>query len=171
MAEETLLHIGKVIKVHGIRGELKVFPYSGQPESWLKYQRLVIEQQGRRQEHRISKVRLQNRLVLVQLEDIHDRSQAEQLIQSEVLLVQRDLPTIEAEGYYLHQLDGKRAVDEGGLVLGRINGFLLDKGQDLMRLERVGGEALIPVVKDFIVEIGGEQVVLRLPPGLLDIND
>ena len=38
-----LVMIGEVVKPHGIRGEVKVYPFSEQPENFRKYKKIVLQ--------------------------------------------------------------------------------------------------------------------------------
>ena len=74
--------LGKVTKPHGIRGEVKIFPFSGQPENFLEYEEIILAPEGseKRVPYRIIKARVQGKQALVQLEGCSTRTDAESLV-------------------------------------------------------------------------------------------
>ncbi|PIE57018.1 MAG: 16S rRNA processing protein RimM [Desulfobulbus propionicus] len=168
--ENRYLLLGKVVKAHGIRGEIKVFADSGQPENFRDYPRVFLGEAEAFPEkaYTVRQVRPQGRMVLLGLHEIDHRNAAEHLVGRSVWLHLDDLP---ANGrLYLHELEGKLAHSADGRVLGRVSGFLQRPGQDVMRIFAGDREYLVPVVAEFILQIDEERVVLELPPGLLEIN-
>ena len=68
-------------------------------------------------------------------------------------------------------LEGKEAVSADGLSLGRITGILDTAAHPILVVTGRGREYLVPVYEGVVAGFDEEQVVLRLPPGLLEIND
>ena len=170
---EELVLLGKVSKAHGIRGEIKVYPYSDDPEQFsASYRRIYLsqDQEGVPVAYNIEKARVQGRQVLLQLEQCSSRTMAESLTGQQVYVSADDLPDLAESEFYLHELEGKLLVDTTGNQLGQVDNIIETPAHDLLVVRQAGKEYLIPVVADFIVEIGEEKVVLDLPPGLLEIN-
>ena len=61
--------LGKISKPHGIRGEIKIYPYSGQPENFLAYRNIFVArgEQDEMQEFAVEKSRVQGKLAMVKL--------------------------------------------------------------------------------------------------------
>ena len=164
--------LGKITKPHGIRGEVKVYPFSGQPENFLNYRNILLatENSEERIPYGIDKARVQGKLVLLQLSGCTTRNEAEALVGRQVWLRRRDLPDLEDDEFYLLELEGKNVVTSDGLELGKVTGVLATAGHDILAITGKQQEYLIPVEKSFIVRIGDKEVVLEVPPGLLEIN-
>ncbi|MCL7489640.1 MAG: ribosome maturation factor RimM [Desulfobulbaceae bacterium] len=164
--------LGKITKPHGIRGEVKVYPFSGQPENFLNYKNILLgmEDSEERIPYRIDKARIQGKMVLLQLRDCTTRNEAESLVGRQVWLRRSDLPAPEEDEFYLLELEGKNVVTIDGQELGRVTGVLATAGHDILTVTGMRHEYLIPVEKSFIVRIDDKEVVLDVPPGLLDIN-
>ncbi len=169
-----LILLGKVSKAHGIRGEIKVYPYSDDPEQFAtSYQCIFLspDEESVPVAYSIEKARVQGRQVLLKLEQCTSRTAAEALTGQQVYVSVDDLPELEEDEFYLHELEGKALLDTTGNSLGHVNSIIETPAHDLLVVQQAGKEYLIPVVADFIVEIGVDNVVLDLPPGLLDINN
>jgi 16S rRNA processing protein RimM len=174
MAEiEDLVLIGKVTGPHALRGELKIRPYSGEPEKLRHYKYLLLakERQAEPVLHKVSQVRLQKDYALVQLEDCRNRTEAEAFVRAAVYIRAEDLAAPAEDEFYLRDLIGKQMKSAEGQLIGTISGLLLGSGQDIAQvIGSEGQEVLVPLVPEFIVAVDTEAVIVSLPAGLLDIN-
>ncbi|MCL1980685.1 MAG: 16S rRNA processing protein RimM, partial [Proteobacteria bacterium] len=84
-------------------------------------------------------------------------------------LAASDLPSARADEVYLYTLMNKRARTMDGRELGVITA-LLGGGQERLVIRDGDGEYLVPAVRAFIASVGDTEVVLDLPPGLLEMN-
>ena len=170
---DELVLLGKVSKAHGIRGEIKVYPYSGDPEQFVRsYRRLYLsdDAKGVPTVYRVEKSRVQGGQVLLKLDGCTDRTTAETLKGYEVYAHADDLPELDEDEFYLHALQGKEVIDTSGTFLGTCSHFIDTGAHDLLVIKQAGEEYLIPTVSEFIVAVEENRVILDLPPGLLEIN-
>ncbi len=167
-----LVVLGKVAKAHGIKGEIKIFPYSGQPENFLHYETIFITADHRAKgiKYFIEKSRIQGKFVRVSLQGCQTRNDAENLIGSEVTVLRSELPDLNPDEFYLADLEGKRVVTTEGEVLGLVTGILQTGGHDIISIDNDGREYLVPLTREFLVRFDANEVLVNLPPGLLDIN-
>ncbi|EKD35202.1 MAG: hypothetical protein ACD_75C02005G0003 [uncultured bacterium] len=172
-ADEYLL-LGKITKAHGMRGEVKVFLYSGQPENIRSYKELfLIDRQGELfGPFAILRSRDQGKLAIVQFASVTDRNQAEEIEGRGVLLAKTDLPEIPEDEYYWHQYIGKAVVDVTGKNLGRVAQIFRTGLQDVLVIKGIDAdeEILIPVTREIIVGETAGELTVDPPPGLLELN-
>ncbi len=170
---DDFIVLGKITKPHGIRGEVKIFPLSGQPENFKKYKTIYLAFAGEDKDPvtaTIEKCRVQGKLVLVKMAEYNTRNDAETLVGRLVLIPSSDLPELSSEEYYLSELQGKKAVTSDGLEIGNVVGILETGAHDILVVQNNEQEFLIPAHKKFLVNWDENQIVLDLPPGLLEIN-
>lgn len=166
------VHVGKITKPHGIRGEVKILAFSGEPETFHAYHELVfVDKKERFSEGIVVKCRSQGRFAVVALKDVITRNQAEELAGAEVWVAESYLPELdEAEFYWRDVMGGPVTTKEGQLIGTLIN--LFDAGgTDMMVVQTDHGEVLIPGQAEFIVDMGESGLVVDVPPGLLEINE
>lgn len=170
--EDKYLLIGKVVKPQGLRGELKILCYSGQPENVQNYSELVLmNRQGQLSTPlKIAKSRVQGKSVIVAFEGISNRHQAEEAIEAEVLLAKDALPPATDDEYYWHQYLGKQLISEDGAEIGTVSQLFNNGAQDILVVSTGSEEVLVPVTKNIVVEERGNILVIAPPPGLLEIN-
>ena len=172
----AMVQIGFVFRPHGMKGELKVNPE--QTDDPARYEELETVYVGRTPHqvttHAIASVRYQQTkrgvTVILGLADIESRDAAEEVTKLRVFAHEDDLELAEDE-VFIHDLVGLDVVTEEGESLGTVANYMEMPAQDVFVVRRPDhGEAMIPAVEDFIVEvdIDGGKLVVRLVEGLID---
>jgi 16S rRNA processing protein RimM len=176
VAPGTMVQIGFVFRPHGMEGELKVNPeHTDDPARFEELETVYIGRSPHQvTRHAIASVRYQQTkrgtTVILGLEDIETRSDAEAVAKLHVFAHEDDLELADDE-VFIHDLVGLEVVTEAGEALGTVANYMEMPAQDVFVVRRSdGGEAMIPAVEDFIVhiDIDGGRLVVRLVDGLLD---
>ena len=165
--------MGRVVGVHGIRGSLKVHSYA---ESMSIYKaeegiRLALPD-GSVRTMTIQWVKPHGRVLLMTLDEVADRSQAESLIGSELFVDKACLPDLEEDTYYWFDLVGLRVYNTAGTLLGRLEEVIPTPGNDIYVVKgRQNGqprEMLIPATGDVVLKIDleGKTMIVDPPEGL-----
>lgn len=171
-----LLLIGRIWRAHGIRGELKVIPETDAPE---RFDELDVVYVGKgpdgTEPRRIEGVRLQHAkrglTVVLRLEGVASREEADALRQYNVYADEADLPPLAADEIYLHDLVGLEVVTEEGEPVGTVGDVLQMPAHDVYLVHREGREdAMIPAVPEFVLDVDLEarRLVVRPIEGLLE---
>lgn len=170
--KDKYLLVGKTTKPHGLRGEVKIYCYSGQPENFLEYKELTLcDLKGKLTGPiAVTKSRVQGKTAVVKFASIGDRTAAESIEGYGVLLLKEHLPETGPGEYYWHQYEGKQLVEKDGTLIGTVKKIFNSGAQDILVVQTKSDEVLIPVIDNFIVEENDERIVVELPPGLLEIN-
>ncbi len=166
--------IGEIAKPHGIKGEVKVYSYSGRPENFKNYKQIVLQKHydSGTETYKVVKSREQGKLAILELEGVRSRDAAEALQGSTVWLLKGDFQQLDSDEYYLHQLENLLVVTETGRELGRVTAFFSTPAHDIMVVTGKGHEYMIPAKADIIRHIDeqGGKITILPPAGLLDIN-
>lgn len=170
--KEDYLLLGKVAKAHGLRGEVKIFTYSGHPENIGTYRELVLADSSGILSPPLAvyKSRVQGKMAIVQLESVATRNEAESIEGKGVLLSKNLLPDTGEGEYYWHQYEGKLVVDVDATILGRVKALFNNGAQDVLIVEGERQEILIPVTKEIVVGEDEEKLIVAPPPGLLELG-
>lgn len=158
---------------HGLRGELRVKTYTGDPLALGDYGPL---RSGDGRAFTVAALRPGKNVVIVRFAEVHDRTAAEALSGTE-LFVERDaLPAdLEEDEFYHADLIGLEARDAAGTVLGRIAAIHDFGGGDIIELRRPAGQsAMIPFTRDAVPSIdveAGIVVVDAVAAGLEDLPE
>lgn len=164
--------LGKITKAHGIKGELKVRAYSCNPESITRFKQLfLVSSSGSISPvYDVERARCANKEAIILLRGVTDRTTAETLCGTGVLVSKDKLPDLGDEEFYLHELEGLEVQTESGLVVGTVASFFHNGMHDLLVVRSGKQEILIPLIPGIIRSRDKEKLVIAPPPGLLEIN-
>ncbi len=164
--------IGRVGKPHGLRGEVRLQLYSGQPENLRSYGRLfLVSTDGEiSPPRRIVSSRVQGKTAVIGFESVGDRNGADYLKGMGVLVEKTELQQTDEDEYYYYQFAGLAVRTVEGRRLGRIEHIFSNGAQDVLVVRGKGREYLIPIMKPIIVRRTDEELIIDPPPGLLEIN-
>lgn len=163
------LMIGRVIKSHGIRGELSVEATTDEPEIRFAVGEVLKGKQGKKEhELTIKSVRAHKGRLLITFEEVKDRTAADSLRGTQFFAAPLEDP--EDDGFYDHELEGLRVIHAGKDV-GVVTGVTHGPAQSLLEVDLDGKQALIPFVEDIVPEVDLDQGELTITPpeGLLDL--
>jgi 16S rRNA processing protein RimM len=172
MNKEQCFQIGRIAKVHGLRGEVNVVLDVDYPEDYEDLKHLFIEQKGRLVPFFLEHFVLQpGNKALAKFEDLDSLDQVESLVGSEVFLPLTELPELEEDQYYFHELIGFEVFDETKGLIGPVQIIYDLETQDLLGVTHLGKEVLIPIQDGIITKVdkAAKKVFCQLPEGLLDI--
>ncbi len=169
---DKFILIGKVVKAHGLKGEVKIHSFSGQPGHFNNYQRLIlVDTDGRLSSSlEIIKYRVTGKSAIIQRDGIDDRNQAERICSMGVLINKSDLPNLRNNEFYYHELIGLPVQTKDGKQLGKVDNIFSNGAQEIMEIKGEGEHYLIPVVQDVIIDLDTDKIIIAPPPGLLDMN-
>ncbi|AEB08624.1 ribosome maturation factor RimM [Desulfobacca acetoxidans] len=145
-----LICLGRVIGVHGIRGEIKV-----QAEiDDLATLDAVAELWIGGALYRLAEGRFHKRHLLLRVEGVQTRQQAEELVGEPVLVERSCLPALPAWEYYWFEILGLMVyrADNGG-YLGKVAAIVPTPAHDIYVVQKHESELLIPAVAEVIQAI------------------
>jgi 16S rRNA processing protein RimM len=168
---DRLIEIGRLVKLHGVRGELRMLPYN--PHSTLATDLptlLVRTAQGVVRELSVSEARPHKRFLLLRFEGIDDADRAVALVGSEVCVRPEQLPPPGPGEAYHIDLIGCSVETEEGKQLGEVIDIVVTGSNDVCVVHDGDHEVLIPLIDDVIVRMDTDaaKIVIRPLPGLLD---
>lgn len=166
----TLLEIGRIVGIHGLRGDLKVRPLSGDPDILLEIEQLLLRlPSGEQLTVTPCRQRLHKGQVLLRLQGYESINAVEHMVGGAFLLAEDRLPPLQDDEFYWHQLQGMTVIDRTYGELGQIEGMFTTAAHDTYVVRGMRGEVLVPAVEAFIREIDLEEQTMRvdLPEGLI----
>ena len=163
--------VGEVIGAHALRGWLRVKPYQAPAPSLAPGRHVLLERDGAWREATITHAGAHGHgLVLLGLDGVADRDAAEALRGTTVLVRAADLPALDEDEYYHHELVGFAVETVDGRDVGIVAGVMSNGLHDVLEVRAGDREHLIPVVSDVVCAIdrAGRRVRIDPLPGLLD---
>lgn len=169
------LPVGEIGRPHGIKGEIKVYPYSGNPENFTAFRKLIVQPpgEGPANSYELQGCRIQGQFAVIKLVGVDTRSEAERLTGGQVLVDRQEIPELDDDEFYWDDLQGMAVVTTQGRQLGTVSRLLATGAHDILVVVDRGREYLIPALDEFVVAIDAETGTITVDPpeGLLEIND
>lgn len=162
------IEIGRISGASGIRGEVKLFHYSGEQER-LAGVEVFYFSETEDCAYRVESMRVQGRTPIVKLAGVDGRAAAESLIDRKVFVEISALNPLEDGRYYVADLIGASVEDETGKSLGRVSRIEDNPAHDLLHVEGASGIFLLPFIDIFVLEVDPveKRIRIRLPEGLV----
>jgi 16S rRNA processing protein RimM len=181
ISPDSLFLVGRCGRAHGVRGEVKVFPGSGDSALLEGLDRVFVGPSPEEaRAHAVMRVRLQPQkgrtVVLLLLGDVPSREDAEALTGLYVYAAEEDLPPLERGEVYVHDLIGLAVVrvDEDGIgveTVGTVRDVLEGGAQLLLVVARDGApDVLVPDVPEIVLDIDvpAGRILVDPPEGLFE---
>ena len=162
------LVVGRIGRAHGVLGEATIEVRTDEPELRFTVGNKLILDSG--QELIVKTYRWHNQILLLSFEGINDRNQIE-LLKDKMISTEVDTTDLAQGEYHYQQLIGANVYLQSGQLIGEVSEVVALPGQDLLAVDYLGKELLIPMVKAIIVDIdvASKKIVINPPEGLLDV--
>lgn len=167
------LLLGRVLRPHGVRGEVRIEVITAYPERIVPEQRVYL---GRDPSdlrsavpHTVSRVRKHQHYLILQFEGVPDRNAAELLREQYVMVALEDAVPLEEGEYYLFQAIGLQVITTEGEVLGHVVDIIETGANDVFVVHGPRGEVLLPDIDECVKQIDFETgtLTVHLLDGLL----
>lgn len=164
------LEIGQIVNTHGIKGEIKVTPFTNDITRFDDLKEVYVKSKKESKLYKVEGVRYHKNMVLIKLEGINTPEQAD-LLRNAYLEVDREHAVPLEEGaYYIVDLIGLEVYTEEGKPLGKVDDIYNTGANDIYVIkDELGKQVLLPGIKDVIknVDLEGGKITVHLIPGLI----
>lgn len=154
--------MGRVLTPFGVRGWVKVEPFTEQPEALARYACWWLSMAGEWSKVEVAEWARHGARLVARFEGCGTPEQAARYRGSEIAVPREALPEPGENEFYRADLIGLRVVNRAGEELGRIEAMLDNGAHPVLRVAREGGERLLPwvggVVEHIDLEAGEIQV-------------
>jgi 16S rRNA processing protein RimM len=172
------LVVGRVVKAHGVSGEVVVEVRTDDPGARFAPGAAVRARPSRGSSERtyvVESAREHGGRLLLRLDGVVDRDSADALRGNVLLVDSADLPPIDdPDEFYDHQLEGLRVSTTAGQPVGTVAEVLHTPAGELLavRPDGDGGEVLVPFVSAIVtsVSLADRTIEIDPPEGLLELG-
>lgn len=169
-----MILIGKILGPHGIKGTLKIKPFTDFLDRFDKDKIVKIKFEETLFEFVIEESFLHKNFVCIKLKGIDDINQALKFKNCEIVIEEDELRTLDKDEYYIHDLIGLKVLDDDDNEIGVITDVISLVSNDVYEIELQNKKKVFyPAVKDFIKEIDISKKIIRIKnyEGFFDTND
>lgn len=164
------LKIGQIVNVHGIKGEVKVYPYTDDIVS-LSKKKYVYLDESIESKININLCRIQKNMLLVKFEKIDTVEEAEKLRNKYIYVLKEELDSLEEDNYYVDDLISMQVVDiKNNKAIGTITYVFNTGANDIYEvLLEDGKKTYLPAIKQVVkkVDVDEKKMYVELMKGLI----
>ncbi|MGK2964978.1 MAG: ribosome maturation factor RimM [Tepidiformaceae bacterium] len=164
---EGFTALGRVLRTHGVRGELRVQPFQHGAPNLQRGRRIWVAEA----QYTITAARPDREAWLLTFDRIRNREEAEALRGGLIEAPDASVLRADDESYFVHEIIGLEVVTDAGLRIGRIVDVLQPGANDVYVVEGPYGEVLIPAIGDVVqrIDVSAGEVHITPLDGLLDV--
>lgn len=168
---DDLVQVGHITGAYGLRGGIRITPYSLDADALLSVKTWWIDKPSLRPV-KVRSAKFHSGDVTATLVDLSDRTLAEALKGAAVQVSRADFPALPEDEYYWSDLIGMDVVNLQGEALGKVTDMMHNGAQSILRITPVptddakAPERLVPFVDQFVKTVDQQAKLITLDWGL-----
>ncbi|MGN1266678.1 MAG: ribosome maturation factor RimM [Dorea sp.] len=167
---EQLLQVGVITQTHGVRGEVKVFPTTDDPERFLDLKRVLLDTGKETIPLEIQNVKFFKQFVILKFKGIDNINDIERYKRCPLMVTREDAVELEEDEFFIADMIGMKVVTEDGKTFGTLKDVMETGANDVYIIDSdEHGEVLVPAIKECIIDVNVEEqkMIIRLMDGLI----
>ena len=164
------LEIGQIVNTFGIKGMVKVKPFTDDIRRFDELKTVYVEKDGKQTEYEVEEVKYHKDMVLIKFKGIDKVEQAEMLRNSYLTVSRESVEKLEEGRYYIVDLLGLEVYTDEQILLGTLEDIFNTGSNDIYVVkDKQGKQILLPAIQDVIkqIDIENKKIIVHLLPGLI----
>ena len=161
--------IGQISNTHGLRGELKVRPFTESAKRFEELKKILVDIGGNLKEYEIEGIRYQKDIILLKLKGVDSVEEAEKLKSYYIKIHRNDAKPTEANEFFIADLIGLEVYQNE--FIGILDDVFKAGGSDVYVIKRKGKkDLLLPAIESVIkkIDLENKRIDVEIPRGLDD---
>lgn len=166
------LKVGVVTSVHGIKGEVKVFPTTDDSRRFKKLKQVYLDTGKEMFPLEIEGVKFFKQMVIVKFKGYENPDDVMKFRQKELWIDRKDAVRLSKDEYFIADLIDMEVCDEEGKLIGTLKDVISTGANDVYAVETPEGkEVLFPAIKQCVLDVDTEvrKMTVHVMEGLLDL--
>lgn len=160
--KKEYLEAGKIVTTHGIKGEVKIMPYTDTPELLCEFDRLFIGKSH--EEIAIERSRAFKNMVIAKLKG-YDTPEAAEKLRNKLLYMHRDDLELDENTYFIQDLIGIEVSDaDSGSLYGKITDVMQTGANDVYVVQGADREYLVPAIPEVVISTDIDKNTMTIRP-------
>ena len=152
------LEIGQIVNTFGIKGMVKVKPFTDDIRRFDELKTVYVEKDGKQTEYEVEEVKYHKDMVLIKFKGIDKVEQAEMLRNSYLTVSRDSVEKLEEGRYYIVDLLGLEVYTDEQILLGTLEDIFNTGSNDIYVVkDKQGKQILLPAIQDVVKQIDIEN--------------
>ena len=169
---EEMFRVGVISSTHGVRGEVKVFPTTDDPQRFRRLREVTLDTGREQLVMKIQNVKFFKNMVILKFGGYDNINDIECYKGKELWIHRSQAGNLKKDEYFIADLVGMTVTEEDGHVLGTLSDVIQTGANDVYVVKMESGkELLLPAIRQCILKVDVEsgQMQVHLLPGLMDL--
>ena len=168
---QKYLEVGKIVNTFGVKGEVKVVPYTDDINRFSKLKNVYIVKISNMEKVEIENVRYHKNMVILKFKNIDDMNSAELLKNHYLKIDRKDAIKLPKDTFFIADLIGLDVYTDKGELLGKVDDIYSTGSNDIYVVKNESGkQILLPGIKDVLkdIDLDNEKIIVHIIKGLLE---
>ena len=159
MTRPDWIEVGRIVRAHGLRGEVRIVPSTDNPERFAQGSVVYVGPPGGElRSIEVTGIRGEATLPIVAFVGLQTRGDAEALRGLVLWVPGAELPALEEGEFYPFELEGLDVRTPAGVAIGRVEELLDAPANEVLVVRMVDGrQVLLPFVEAAVPEVDVEE--------------
>ena len=169
--KDEFFYLGTLTRPFGLKGGLCAFFDTDNPERYTQLDALFLDLDGEKIPYTVEHIAYRGNNQFVIKFDGIGPNECREFAQVELYLPLSQLPPLDGNRFYFHEVIGFTVIDERLGEIGTCQDFLEVSNNPIMQVDHNGTEILIPASQQFVTQVDRENRILHVstPEGLVEI--
>lgn len=167
---ETMFQVGVISATHGLKGEVKVFPTTDDPQRFKKLKEVMLDTGKELIKLEVEQVKFFKQFVILKFRGYDDINDVEKWKKKPLKVYRDQAVALKKNEYYIADLIDMEVDLEDGTHFGTLKDVMQTGANDVYVIETTDGkEVLLPAIKQCILSVDVEKghMTVYIMPGLM----
>lgn len=168
--KQEYFEIGQIVNHFGIKGMVKVNPFTDDISKFERLESVLIEKDGKLNTIQIEEVKYSKNQVLLKIKGVTTIEEAEKYRGCYLKIARKDMEELPDGTYYIADLIGLTVYTDEQVLLGTVADIYNSGANDIYVVkDEMGKQILLPAIKEVIkqIDIDQEKIIVHLIKGLI----
>lgn len=168
---EQTLRVGVISSTHGVRGEVKVFPTTDDPNRFKSLKKVILDTGKETLDLEIEHVKFFKNMVILKFKGYDNIEDIEKYKGKDLLVTRDNAVKLEENENFIVDLIGMKVFTDDNKELGTLTDVLLTGANDVYEVDTGSKKILLPAIPSCIlnVDVDKQMMLVHVLDGLLDL--
>jgi 16S rRNA processing protein RimM len=161
----TLLAVGKIVKLFGIRGELKIQSYARAAKEFETLRSVYVGvTDNDAVEMNVESFILRGGDMYVKFDSVHGRETAQTLVGKYLFVDERSRKKLPAGVFFVDDIIGISVVNEAGQFIGVVKEVIKSPAHDIYLVQTANADVMMPAVPAIVRSVDLQRRIMTVDP-------
>ncbi|MFN4190605.1 MAG: ribosome maturation factor RimM [Pseudothermotoga sp.] len=159
--------IGKIVRTHGLMGNVRVQPLTNVLEVFDKSKQFFIMDESRDEIYtvQVEDIKRSGKTFLIKFYGVNNEETAKKIVGLEIVMKAEDLPKLSSpDEFYYYEVLNIDVFDQTGNFIGKICDIISTGSNEVLVVRGNDEEILLPMIRDYVVELHKkDRLIVRIP--------